>query len=167
MASERAYLSIGSNMGQRQKNLANAVTRLRANPKIEVVQVSSIYETEPVGGVKQDDFLNIAVAVQTNLTPTQLLGYLHQIEQALHRKRLVHWGPRTIDLDILLFGNLVQGDETLTLPHPEMQNRKFVLIPLLEITRDDEKTAQLVKKMLLQTNDETRVQKYNDGGASI
>ncbi|BAP85829.1 2-amino-4-hydroxy-6-hydroxymethyldihydropteridine pyrophosphokinase [Paucilactobacillus hokkaidonensis JCM 18461] len=167
MMTSRAYLSIGSNIGERQANLQQAVEQLKANQQIKVVRVSSIYETQPVGGVKQDDFLNIAVAIQTSLNPNVLLDYLHEVEQALHRKRLVRWGPRTIDLDILYFDDLVSADKTLTLPHPEIKNRLFVLVPMEEITADDPKKLQQIKSMINTTSDQNWVRKYNDGGELI
>lgn len=167
MTDSRVYLSIGSNLGDRKQHLQQAIAYLKQNPAITVVRVSSIYETQPVGGVKQDDFLNIAVALQTKLTPRKLLDYLHQIEQMLHRKRLIHWGPRTIDLDILYFDDLVSQDQALTLPHPEIKNRLFVLVPMREIVRDDPKVLQQIETMINATTDQNRVQKYNHGGDII
>ncbi|WP_137597738.1 2-amino-4-hydroxy-6-hydroxymethyldihydropteridine diphosphokinase [Paucilactobacillus kaifaensis] len=166
MTTSRVYLSVGSNIGDRRQYLKQAITQLKQNAAIEIVRVSSIYETQPVGGVKQDDFLNIAVALQTSLAPLELLDYLHQIEQILHRKRLIHWGPRTIDLDILYFDDLVSQDKTLTLPHPEIKNRLFVLIPMKEITTDDPKILHQIETMISETSDHNMVQKYNSGGES-
>jgi len=100
----KAYLSIGSNIGNRIENLQAAIDGLR-KAGISVEQISHVYETEPVGGVVQDDFLNLAVRIATQLTAHELLDQLHIIEQNLHRKRLIHWGPRTIDLDILYYAN--------------------------------------------------------------
>ncbi len=129
-----AYLSIGSNMGDRLANLQKAIQLLNVPPKIDIMAISSVYETEPVGDVKQDSFYNIAVKVATKLTAQQLLDHLHNIEQELHRRRLIHWGPRTIDLDIIDFGHQHIKTPTLTIPHPEMANRQFVLLPMREIT---------------------------------
>ena len=156
------YLSIGSNIGDRITQLHQAVTALRQIVAVTVEAVSSVYETEPVGGVLQDDFLNIAVKLTTSLTPHQLLDELHQIEQMLHRRRLVHWGPRTIDLDIIFFDQLVSDDPVVTLPHPEAHNRLFVLVPIKEISRDDAPIHQLVNQMIAQTSDQNWVRKYNE-----
>ncbi|GAB5052028.1 2-amino-4-hydroxy-6-hydroxymethyldihydropteridine diphosphokinase [Pediococcus ethanolidurans] len=134
----QAYLSVGSNLGDRQKNLNQAVNLLNENAMITVEKVSPIYQTQPVGGVPQDDFLNIAIRLSTTLTAHELLDVLHQIEQALRRKRLIHWGPRTIDLDILYFNHENIHDETLIVPHPEIAKRRFVLIPLLDVLNDDQ-----------------------------
>lgn len=156
------YLSIGSNIGDRITQLHQAVTALRQIVAVTVEAVSGVYETEPVGGVVQDDFLNIAVKLTTSLTPHQLLDELHQIEQMLHRRRLVHWGPRTIDLDIIFFDQLVSDDPVVTLPHPEAHNRLFVLVPIKEISRDDAPIHQLVNQMIAQTSDQNWVRKYNE-----
>lgn len=164
MNSNRVYLSIGSNIADREQYLQQAVTQLKQNPAIKIVRISSVYETQPVGGVKQDDFLNIAVALQTKLAPLELLDYLHQIELMLHRKRLIHWGPRTIDLDILYFDDLVSQDKVLTLPHPEIKNRLFVLVPMKEIAGDDPKVLHQIEAMISATKDHNRVQKYKSGG---
>lgn len=156
-----AYLSIGSNIGDRIANLQGAIDGLRLY-KIEVVAISSVYETEPVGGVVQDDFLNLAVSIKTTLSAYDLLDKIHEIEQKWHRKRLIHWGPRSIDLDILYYANDVFNDERLIVPHPEIKNRQFVLIPLLEIADDELKIK--VKQMLEKTSDQNKVIKTNEFG---
>jgi len=156
-----AYLSIGSNIGDRIANLQGAIDGLRLY-KIEVVAISSVYETEPVGGVVQDDFLNLAVSIKTTLSAYDLLDKIHEIEQKFHRKRLIHWGPRSIDLDILYYANDVFNDERLIVPHPEIKNRQFVLIPLLEIADDELKIK--VKQMLEKTSDQNKVIKTNEFG---
>ncbi len=130
---EIAYLSIGSNMGDRQEYLNMAVSRLSEDPKIEVTKVSAFLETEPVGPVEQPDFLNAAVELTTIYSPEELLDALHGIENEADRRRTVHWGPRTLDLDILLFGDRIISRPDLTIPHPEMTNRSFVLLPMCEI----------------------------------
>ena len=156
-----AYLSIGSNIGDRIANLQGAIDGLRLY-KIEVVAISSVYETEPVGGVVQDDFLNLAVSIKTTLSAYDLLDKIHDIEQKFHRKRLIHWGPRSIDLDILYYANDSFNDERLVVPHPEIKNRQFVLIPLLEIADDELKIK--VKQMLEKTSDQNKVIKTNEFG---
>ncbi|MGA2990749.1 MAG: 2-amino-4-hydroxy-6-hydroxymethyldihydropteridine diphosphokinase [Candidatus Korobacteraceae bacterium] len=125
------YLSLGSNLGDRAGNLQDAIERLRALGEVEAV--SSFYETEPVGLMHQPWFLNCAVALRTHRMPRQLLSAVMQVEQALGRKRRILMGPRTIDIDILLFGSSVIDISSLTVPHPAMHERRFVLQPLAEI----------------------------------
>ncbi|TMZ46481.1 2-amino-4-hydroxy-6-hydroxymethyldihydropteridine diphosphokinase [Klebsiella pneumoniae] len=127
------YLGLGSNLGDRLNHLQQAVEQLQAHPEIRVTRVSSIYETVPVGPVEQPDFLNMVVAAETTLAPEELLSAVQEIEQRLHRVRTIRWGPRTLDIDILLYGERVLRQEGLTLPHPRMEERAFVLIPLLEV----------------------------------
>ncbi len=128
-----AYISLGSNLGDRKSNLMKAMTLLSSHMSITVSNVSSIYETDPVGYLNQDNFLNIVCRIKTDLTPLALLSYLQTIEQILHRERTIRFGPRTIDLDILTYDDLVLDTDVLTLPHPRMAERSFVLIPLHEI----------------------------------
>jgi 2-amino-4-hydroxy-6-hydroxymethyldihydropteridine diphosphokinase len=127
-----AYIGLGSNMGDREHHLLEAVSRLDAHPHIEVVVRSSFYETEPVGFIDQDAFLNMVVAVRTTLNPDELLTVMLTIEIQLGRVRDVRWGPRTIDLDMLVYGQVERNDERLELPHPRMLERAFVLVPLIE-----------------------------------
>jgi 2-amino-4-hydroxy-6-hydroxymethyldihydropteridine diphosphokinase len=128
------YLSLGSNVGDRSGNLRTAIDRLRAFG--EIVAVSSLYETEPVEFAAQPWFLNCAVKLNTEQTPQHLLAGVLEIEKQLGRQRTQEKGPRIIDLDILLFGNLVLHDTGLTIPHPAMHERRFVLEPLAEIAPD-------------------------------
>lgn len=125
------YLSLGSNLGDRQANLRNAIGRLLELGN--VVEVSSYYETEPVGFTDQPWFLNCAVAVQTELIPREFLAGIQAIEKSMGRQRTQPKGPRTIDIDILLFGAQTINTPTLTVPHPSMAERRFVLEPLAEI----------------------------------
>jgi 2-amino-4-hydroxy-6-hydroxymethyldihydropteridine diphosphokinase len=134
MGHELVYLSLGSNIGDRARNLNAAIDRLRAFG--EVAAVSSFYETEPVEFPAQAWFLNCAVALDTEKTPRQLLAGLLDVEQQLGRRRGQEKGPRIIDLDILLFGNSIIDDPGLTIPHPAMHERRFVLEPLAEIAPD-------------------------------
>lgn len=128
------YLSLGSNIGDRAGNLNAAIDRFRALG--DVVAISSFYETEPVEFTAQAWFLNCAVALDTERTPQELLASLLDIEQQMGRRRAQKKGPRVIDIDILLFGNLIVDDPGLTIPHPAMQGRRFVLEPLAEIASD-------------------------------
>lgn len=127
---------MGSNMGDRLEMLKQAVRLLREHPSIDVSEISSLYETDPVGFTEQEPFLNMVVLVQTDLSAQALLDVCQEIERKLERKREVRWGPRTIDLDILLFNQDIVNSERLTIPHPRMHERAFVLVPLLEL--DDE-----------------------------
>jgi 3-oxoacyl-[acyl-carrier protein] reductase len=132
--SATAYIALGSNLGNRREYLDRAVQALRERAGIVVKQVSTYYETAPVGGPPgQGDFLNAAAELQTELGSDDLLRTLLEIEQELGRVRQVHHGPRTIDLDLLLYGDLVQSGMDLILPHPHLHERLFVLIPLAEI----------------------------------
>lgn len=129
----RAFISIGSNIGERHQYLKGAIEALNNRLDTTVEKVSSIYETEPVGYTDQASFLNVVISVKTALSAEQLLTACQQIEQALGRERTIRWGPRTVDLDILLYNEEIIETEVLIVPHPRMAERSFVLIPLLEI----------------------------------
>jgi 2-amino-4-hydroxy-6-hydroxymethyldihydropteridine diphosphokinase len=126
-----AYLSLGSNIGDREAQLREAIRRLDAIGQVK--KISSLYETEPVEFTQQALFLNCAVGLETSLGPEELMSRLLDIERELGRERVQKKGPRTIDIDILLFGNLVMNSTELTIPHPAMAERRFVLAPLAEI----------------------------------
>jgi 2-amino-4-hydroxy-6-hydroxymethyldihydropteridine diphosphokinase len=128
-----AYISLGSNMGDRKAYLEEAVHILNSHGNIQVTTISSIYETDPVGYTEQGKFLNMVVGIHTTLSPEILLQQCLQIEEDLGRKRQFRWGPRIIDLDILLYNDKNIESEILRVPHPRMRERAFVLIPLLEI----------------------------------
>ncbi|MBD7986331.1 2-amino-4-hydroxy-6-hydroxymethyldihydropteridine diphosphokinase [Sporosarcina sp. Sa2YVA2] len=128
-----SFISIGSNIGDRLHHLTDAVRALHEHKEVTVTVVSSIYETTPVGFIDQADFLNLVVKVETTLSAHDLLGSCQEIENDLGRIREVRWGPRTVDLDILLYNNDNVESENLIVPHPRMGERAFVLVPLLEI----------------------------------
>lgn len=128
-----SYLSIGSNIGDRLYHLTEAVRTLHVRADVNVVNVSSVYETKPVGYTDQADFLNIVVCLETSLRAHDLLAVCQEIENGLGRERIIRWGPRTVDLDILLYNNDNIESENLIVPHPRMYERAFVLMPLLEI----------------------------------
>lgn len=128
-----AYLALGSNMGDRKAYLDQAVIALNAHPDCQVIKVSDYLVTKPYGGVEQADFLNGALELKTLLTPEELLVLLHEIERAANRERIIHWGPRTLDLDILMYDNRVIDAPDLHIPHMEMHLRDFVLIPMAQI----------------------------------
>lgn len=129
----KSYVSLGSNMGDRVGMLREAVRLLKKHPAIDVLKISSLYETDPVGFTEQDAFMNMVVYLQTNLSAFKLLEICQDIERRLDRKREIRWGPRTIDLDILLYNQDVLETENLVIPHPRMHERAFVLVPLLEL----------------------------------
>ncbi len=128
------YLGLGSNLGDREGNILKAFERLEE--KVRILRVSSLYETEPVGYREQPWFLNAAFAGETELAPHPLLDFLKAIERELGRTGGVRWGPRPIDIDILFYNGLVLSDEKLTIPHPRLHERRFVLAPLAEIAPD-------------------------------
>lgn len=128
-----SYLSLGSNMGDRLEMLKQAVRLLMEHPRVDVRKISSLYETDPIGFIEQSAFLNMVVYLQTDLSALELLDLCQEIERELNRKREIRWGPRTIDLDILLYNHDALNTERLTIPHPRMHERAFVLVPLLEI----------------------------------
>ncbi|MCI8800629.1 MAG: 2-amino-4-hydroxy-6-hydroxymethyldihydropteridine diphosphokinase [Lachnospiraceae bacterium] len=129
----RAYIALGSNMGDREAYLSGALKALKEHPQIVLKRVSDCIVTEPYGGVKQEDFLNSVAEIETLLNPEQLLEALHEIENAAGRERTLRWGPRTLDLDILFYDRLLMDREDLVIPHPDLENRRFVLEPMTAI----------------------------------
>lgn len=136
MAERRAWLSLGSNLGDRAELIAEAVGALRATPGIDVTAVSGLYRTPPWGDTDQGEFLNAAVAIRTSLEPYALLDATQEIERRLGRVRGRRWGPRAIDIDILHLEGIELAEERLRLPHPLWRERAFVLVPLVEIDPD-------------------------------
>lgn len=133
-----AYVALGANLGDRDASLRDALGRMAAVPELEVLRISRVYETDPVGYVDQPVFLNMAAALGTELSPIALLRKLLSIEREMGRVRDVQWGPRTIDLDLLVYEDVVMDTTELTLPHPRMSERAFVLAPLRDIWRSSE-----------------------------
>ncbi|ULT57150.1 2-amino-4-hydroxy-6-hydroxymethyldihydropteridine diphosphokinase [Neobacillus drentensis] len=131
-----AFIALGSNIGNRYDNIVNAIYRLKSYPAIQLVNLSSVYETDPVGYEDQDLFLNMVIKIQTNLSAMELLETCLKIELELGRKREIKWGPRTIDLDILTFNQENIESEKLTIPHPRIVERAFVLVPLVEMDQN-------------------------------
>jgi 2-amino-4-hydroxy-6-hydroxymethyldihydropteridine diphosphokinase len=131
----KAYVGLGSNLGERETLIRVAIEDLARLPETRLAMVSSLYDTEPVGELDQPNFLNAVAQLETELTARQLLWNLLLVERRLGRVRSsgARYGPRTIDLDLLLYGNLVLDEPNLTLPHPELHRRAFVLVPLCEI----------------------------------
>lgn len=164
---KRAYLSLGTNIGNRQANLQQALLLLNQHPDIHLIAVSPLYQTEPVGPVAQQNFYNIGLAVETRLTALELLDWCHVVEQSLHRRRLIHWGPRTIDLDIIFYNNERYDLPRLKVPHPEVANRRFVLQPLLDVSGDDKTIHQHLRDMLKTTSDHNWIEQLADQGVTI
>lgn len=127
---KKAYLGIGSNLGDKEAYMENAVSKLKADKKIRAVRTSDWIVTKPYGGVEQDDFLNGAISLETLYSPSELLHLLQSVEKEAGRERKIHWGPRTLDLDILFYEDFISDEAELMVPHPDMQNREFVLRPL-------------------------------------
>ena len=136
----RAYLSLGSNVGDRAEHLASGVATVAGADRF---RTSLVYETEPLGGVVQDDFWNLVLELSTEASPRELLERARLAEAAEGRTREVRWGPRTLDVDVLLVGDLTSDDPELTLPHPRLGERSFVLVPLHELAPELVSGAQL------------------------
>ncbi len=126
----KVYLALGSNMGDKEDYINGAIHALKDHPQIKVNKISDMIVTKPYGGVKQDDFLNGALEAETLLSPEELLEACHDIEDAANRRRTIHWGPRTLDIDILFYDKLIFESDTLVIPHPDLENRDFVLKPM-------------------------------------
>lgn len=156
-----AYIGIGSNLGKSEDIVANAIQDLEDTNGILSVKSSSYYLTDPVGGVKQDDFINAVLRVETRLTAEKLLEVLHNLEQKYKRVRTIRWGPRTLDLDIELFDDQIINSDDLTVPHTEMFNRLFVLVPLLEIIDGDNPNIASIKRAIEAIGDQQYIKKLS------
>ncbi len=131
-----AYIALGSNLGDRASQLKSARREVDALPGTAVTGASRIYESDPVGPVEQGPFLNAVLRIATELEPEQLLDELLKVERRHGREREVKWGPRTIDLDVVMYGDVMRASDTLTLPHPRLHERPFVLVPMCDIDAD-------------------------------
>ena len=143
---QTAYLALGSNLGDRSQLLTDALAALA--PRNRITGVSPVYETKAVGVTGQPDFLNLVVRLETDLAPLALLDLCLAIEQDLGRVRRERWGPRTVDLDVLLHGDTTLNEERLTLPHPRMKERAFVLAPLADLAPDQLIDGESVRDLL-------------------
>jgi 2-amino-4-hydroxy-6-hydroxymethyldihydropteridine diphosphokinase len=143
------YIGFGTNIGDREDNYDQAIKELNVADGVSVSRASRLHEYPPMGP-PQPDYLNGAIEISTTLRPAELLAELNRIEAALGRERVIHWGPRTVDLDILFWGDLILNTETLTIPHPGACERLFVLEPLVEIAPDlaDPRSGQKVSEIL-------------------
>ena len=129
----KVYLSLGSNIGNRQEYIESAIELVGKTEGIKILKKSGLYETSPVGYVEQDLFLNAVIKIKTDFSEREILKIINKIENELDRKREIRWGPRTIDIDILIFSDKKINETDLIIPHKEMLNRLFVLVPLVEI----------------------------------
>ncbi len=160
-AAVRAYVALGGNLGDRRARLEAGFTALAALPGTRLAARSAFYETAPLGPAGQQDYYNAVAALDTTLPPLDLLESLLTIERANGRERRERWGPRTLDLDLLLHGDSVLRHPRLTLPHPAMRNRAFVLVPLLEVAPDLIIAGHAARE-LLASLDRTGVRRLND-----
>lgn len=160
----RAYLGLGSNMGDRQGILDGAIEALDNTADMRILSVAPLYETRAWGFEEQASFLNTVVAVQTTLDPYQLLAACQAVEATFDRKREIKWGPRTLDIDILLYDQLEIADQDLTIPHPLMHERAFVLAPLAEISPQSKVRGRSIAEWLaLLDLEKEGVRRMSDG----
>lgn len=154
MSRHTAYLSLGSNMGDKKAFLDMAIDELSKENHTKLVKASNMLVTKAYGYTDQDDFLNMAAKIETYLSPSELLDFVHTIEQKADRKREIHWGPRTLDIDIVFYDRLVMDSDDLIIPHVDMQNREFVLKPMSEIAPN--MRHPLISKTVTQMLDELK-----------
>lgn len=162
---QTAYLALGANIGDREENLRGAVNMLRMGG-CDVIAVSSLYLTKPVDLIDQPDFLNAVICIKTALNSRDLLDMCRKIEQALGRERTIRWGPRVIDIDILLYEGVVVNEKDLVIPHPRMLERAFVMVPLAEIAPDIEVAKGLSARDAALRIDQTGVERTRDASWS-
>lgn len=160
----RAYLGLGGNIGDSQASMATALRCIDMDEATTVSAVSPLYSTPPWGNLDQPDFLNACAQIETSLAPRGLLGLCLATERSLKRVRRERWGPRVIDIDILLFGELTVSEEGLQIPHPQMANRAFVLIPLMQIAPDIEIERRPIGVLMENLADDGIRQITRDGG---
>lgn len=158
----KAYLSLGSNLGDRLLNLKMAVLEMEKSDSVSMLEFSPVYQTEPVGKEDQPWFLNSIALIETSFRPPPLLDYLLGIEKAMDRQRREKWGPRNIDLDILLFDDLIIDSDRLAIPHPQMHKRRFVLLPLVRMNPNllHPLLKKTVEELLMECEDSSRVELF-------
>lgn len=150
-----AYIALGSNMGDKLKNIEDAIEQINKSGDIKLVKKASIFETKPVGYVEQDNFLNSAIKIKTLMSPRELISFLLNVEKELKRERIIKWGPRTIDLDVILYDDLITSCEEIIIPHPRMHERLFVLEPLCELA--PYKLHPLLNKRIIELRDSLKI----------
>ncbi|MBS3813650.1 2-amino-4-hydroxy-6-hydroxymethyldihydropteridine diphosphokinase [Candidatus Bipolaricaulota bacterium] len=154
----RAFVGLGSNLGDRKANIANSLQLLSRAEGIHLIDRSSNYETEPIGPT-QPWFINSAIEIQTSLSPEDLLDGCKEVEKRIGRVDSLHWGPRLVDLDLLLYGDRVIEKDNIDVPHSQMAKRKFVLLPLLELDSEliHPKLGRPLKELLTKTEEDKKV----------
>ncbi|MFJ3957425.1 2-amino-4-hydroxy-6-hydroxymethyldihydropteridine diphosphokinase [Arthrobacter sp. NPDC090010] len=163
MSRTRAILALGSNLGERQGTLSAAVADLVAHPRVHLVDVSPIIQTKAVGGPEdQPPYLNMVMAVDTELEPLELLAHCQAVEQMHHRVREVRWGARTLDVDVIVFGELHSDDPVLTLPHPRAAERAFVLVPWAAMDPEAVLSGTPVRELAVAAADYADAEEYDD-----
>jgi 2-amino-4-hydroxy-6-hydroxymethyldihydropteridine diphosphokinase len=157
------YLGLGSNIGSRAENIISALSLLQSSGYVDIKKASSFYETSPIGP-KQRNFYNAVIKAKTNLNPNDFLSFIKEAEEIIGRVKTLYWGPRIIDIDILFFNNDIISEKHLTIPHKEIQNRLFVLIPFAEIAKNffhpilKQKIGYILKGKI--NNESTKIPKY-------
>lgn len=158
----RVYIALGSNMGNREENLSRGIALLNDLPGTRVLKQSKVYETDPVGYTEQGPFLNMVVSLDTEHPPLTLLDYLQDIEKQMKRVREIHWGPRTLDVDILLIEGVGMEDVRLTIPHPRMFQRAFVLVPLRDVYPDPAVGSVNIEDCINECSDKEGIRHFAD-----
>ncbi|MCW1249238.1 2-amino-4-hydroxy-6-hydroxymethyldihydropteridine diphosphokinase [Acaricomes phytoseiuli] len=157
----RAILALGANLGERADTLAQAVADLAAHPRVRLCDASPVVQTEAVGGpAGQPPYLNMVIEVETDLPPLELLRHTQAVENRHHRERAVRWGPRTLDVDIIIYGAEVWDDPELTLPHPRAAQRAFVLAPWAQMDPDARLGERLVRELAAEASDAAGVESF-------
>jgi len=152
-----AYISLGTNVGNKKENLINAINYIAGEN--EIIRKSALYKTEPWGNKEQDDFINQVILIKTKMPPNELMAFLLNTEKKMGRERIEKWGPRIIDLDILFYDNEIIEEEGLVIPHPYITDRKFILVPLMEISESFKHplTKQTIKWHIEACSDKNQV----------